>query len=66
MLRLHRVSSQSKPMSYTKAELPITVRTPQELLDALDRFRASFEDNPTRPEAIRRVLENYLVMSARG
>ncbi|MCB1340043.1 MAG: hypothetical protein KDK24_03045 [Pseudooceanicola sp.] len=53
-------------MSYTKAELPITVRTPQELLDALDRFRASFEDNPTRPEAIRRVLENYLVMSARG
>lgn len=42
------------------SELPITVRTPTALLAAIDQFRASLHDKPSRPEAIRRVLESVL------
>ena len=42
------------------SELPITIRTPEDLLAAIDRFRYSLDDTPSRPEAIRRVLKSAL------
>jgi metal-responsive CopG/Arc/MetJ family transcriptional regulator len=42
------------------SELPITIRTPEHLLDAIDRFREELDDKPNRPEAIRRLLMKAL------
>lgn len=35
----------------------ITVRLPRDLLDAVDEFRREENDLPTRPEAIRRLIQ---------
>lgn len=38
---------------------PVTVRIPPDLLDALDRY-ASEQNFPSRPDAIRRALADWL------
>lgn len=38
----------------------VNLRLPRELLDALDDFRRTEADLPTRPEAIRRALSDWL------
>lgn len=38
----------------------VTLRLPRETLDAVDAFRKSEPDLPTRPEAIRRLLAKAL------
>jgi metal-responsive CopG/Arc/MetJ family transcriptional regulator len=43
------------------SELPITIRTPEDMLAAIDRFRNSLQDKPSRPEAIRRLLKSALL-----
>jgi hypothetical protein len=43
-----------------RSELPITIRTPEDMLAAIDRFRDSFAVKPSRPEAIRRLLDDAL------
>lgn len=40
---------------------PVTVRIPPDQLDALNAFAASEADMPTRPEAVRRILRDWLV-----
>lgn len=43
---------------------PVTVRLPRHMLDAIDAFRRAEDDLPTRPEAIRRLVESALLGSA--
>lgn len=38
---------------------PITVRVPPEILSALDGFIDEQSDDPSRPEAIRRIMLDY-------
>lgn len=39
---------------------PVTLRLPREILEAADEFRKTEDDQPNRPEAIRRVLRDTL------
>ncbi|WP_409411587.1 ribbon-helix-helix protein, CopG family [Brevundimonas sp.] len=39
---------------------PVTVRLPREQLEAIDAYRRSQDDLPSRPEAIRRLVEKGL------
>jgi hypothetical protein len=45
---------------------PIGASIPSELLARVDRWAASQEDDPSRPEAIRRLVELGLRISQRG
>ncbi len=38
----------------------ISLRLHRDMIDAVDSFRASQEDNPSRPEAIRRGMAEWL------
>lgn len=38
----------------------VTLRLPRDMISALDDFRRSEDDLPTRPEAIRRALSDWL------
>ena len=42
---------------------PITVRVPPAQLEAVDAWRATQPDKPTRPEAVRRLVEKALADS---
>lgn len=46
--------------------LLIGVRLQPDLLDAVDEYRRTAPDSPTRPEAIRRILADRLLTVARG
>lgn len=39
---------------------PLTVRLPRDLIVALDEYRREQSEIPTRPEAIRTLLRDYL------
>lgn len=39
----------------------VNVRLPRDMLDAVDAFRRAEADLPTRPEAIRRLVEKALL-----
>ena len=41
--------------------VPVTVRVPPELLAHIDTFAASEPDTPSRPEALRRIVRDWLV-----
>jgi len=40
---------------------PVTLRLPPEILDPLDSFIKEEADAPGRPEAIRRILRDWLI-----
>lgn len=42
----------------------VNVRLPRDMLDAVDAFRRTEDDLPTRPEAIRRLVEKALTEMA--
>ncbi|WP_174800952.1 ribbon-helix-helix protein, CopG family [Martelella limonii] len=42
-----------------KDNIPLTLRVSQELLKKIDALRRTEEDIPTRPEMIRRILEQH-------
>jgi metal-responsive CopG/Arc/MetJ family transcriptional regulator len=42
----------------------VNVRLPRDMLDAVDAFRRNEDDLPTRPEAIRRLVEKALTEMA--
>jgi len=42
-----------------KDNIPLTLRVSQELLKAIDDRRREEEDIPTRPEMVRRILQDY-------
>lgn len=50
-------SKKGRPPVDTEA---VNLRLPRDFLDALDGFRRSEDDLPTRPEAIRRALSDWL------
>ncbi|MCF1461333.1 hypothetical protein FS827_08355 [Agrobacterium vitis] len=39
----------------------VTVRLPRQMIEAIDTFRKTEADLPTRPEGIRRLLEGVLL-----
>ena len=39
---------------------PVTIRMPREMIRAIDDYRRTVEDLPTRPEVIRRVIADWL------
>lgn len=39
---------------------PVTIRMTREMIAAIDEARRTQEDLPTRPEVIRRVMEDWL------
>lgn len=39
---------------------PVMVRMTHEMVEAIDAYRRTVEDLPTRPEVIRRAVEAYL------
>ncbi len=47
-----------KPKADTK---PVTLRVPQDLLDAIDNWRRTQKDLPSRTEAIRRLVKDRLL-----
>lgn len=40
---------------------PVTVRIPPDVLAMLDEFASQEPDTPSRPEALRRILRDWLV-----
>ena len=40
---------------------PVTVRLPRDILDAIEKYRREQSDIPSRPEAIRQMLADWLV-----
>lgn len=44
---------------------PVNVRMDRELLQALDDYRRSQDDLPTRPEVVRRALQEWLEQQRR-
>ena len=40
---------------------PVTLRLPPEILAPLDKFASEEDGNPGRPEAIRRILKDWLI-----
>jgi metal-responsive CopG/Arc/MetJ family transcriptional regulator len=50
-------SSRGRPPVDTEA---VNVRLPREMIEAIDAYRRAEEDLPTRPEAIRRLVEKAL------
>lgn len=42
----------------------VTVRLPRHMIEAIDAFRKTESDLPTRPEGIRRLLEVVLIEKA--
>ncbi|TCT30112.1 ribbon-helix-helix protein, CopG family [Martelella mediterranea] len=42
-----------------KDNIPLTLRVSQDLLKLLDDRRREEEDIPTRPEMVRRILQDY-------
>lgn len=40
--------------------MPVTIRMEREMVRAIDDYRRTLEDLPTRPEVIRRVMEDFL------
>ncbi|GGA63893.1 hypothetical protein GCM10011499_37870 [Pelagibacterium lentulum] len=39
----------------------VDVRLPRELLDGIDAFSDSENDNPGRPETVRRIIRDWLI-----
>lgn len=53
--------SEKKKMGRPPADTaPVMVRMSQEMIDALDAYRRNLDDLPTRPELIRRFVEEGL------
>lgn len=48
----------------TNSKKPVTVRLPDDVLKGLEQFRREQEDIPSNPEAIRRILRDWLIGSA--
>ncbi len=48
----------------TRDTAPVTIRMEQDMLKAIDDYRREQEDLPSRPEVVRRVMEEWL--AARG
>ncbi|PRZ42617.1 ribbon-helix-helix protein, CopG family [Tritonibacter scottomollicae] len=48
----------------TRDTAPVTIRMDQSMLKAIDDYRREQEDLPSRPEVVRRVMEEWL--AARG
>ena len=40
---------------------PVTVRLPRDVLDAVEKYRREQDSIPTRPEAIRQMLNDWLI-----
>lgn len=40
---------------------PVTLRLPRDILDALERYRREQDSIPTRPEAVRQMMRDWLV-----
>ncbi len=39
---------------------PVTIRMPDSMIRAIDDYRRGVDEIPTRPEVIRRVMEEFL------
>jgi hypothetical protein len=48
------------------AAIPVQVRLPEPLFKAIDVYRRAIDDLPSRPEAIRRLVEQALAQRAGG
>lgn len=46
-----------RPKTDTK---PVMIRMEPEMISEIDAYRRTLEDVPTRPEAMRRILANFL------
>jgi hypothetical protein len=55
------MSDQKKKMGRPVADTePVMIRMTREMIKAIDDYRRTQEDLPTRPEVIRRVLAEWL------
>jgi hypothetical protein len=54
------------PDNQSSAAVPVQVRLPASLFEAIDRYRRWTDDLPSRPEAIRRLIEQGLHADCRG
>lgn len=53
----NRMAKMGRPPTDTE---PVTVRMERELLQAIDNYRRAAEDLPSRPEVVRRVMQEWL------
>ncbi|WP_411975556.1 hypothetical protein [Sulfitobacter faviae] len=55
------MSEQKKKIGRPKTDTkPVMIRMEPEMIDDIDAYRRTLEDIPTRPEAMRRILANFL------
>lgn len=45
---------------------PVTIRMDQSMLKAIDDYRREQEDLPSRPEVVRRVMEEWLAAQGKN
>ena len=44
---------------------PVNLRLPRQLINAVEAYRRELPDIPTRPEAIRRILQDWFTAQGR-
>jgi hypothetical protein len=55
------MSEQEKKIGRPKTDTkPVMVRMDPEMISDIDAYRRTLEDIPTRPEALRRILADFL------
>lgn len=55
------MSEQKKKMGRPKTDTePVMIRMKPEMIGEIDAYRRSLDDLPTRPEAMRRILADFL------
>ena len=55
------MSEQKKKMGRPKTDTePVMIRMKPEMIGRIDEYRRSLDDLPTRPEAMRRILADFL------
>lgn len=55
------MSEQKKKIGRPKTDTkPVMIRMEPEMINAIDEYRRTLDDVPTRPEAMRRILADFL------
>lgn len=55
------MSEQKKKIGRPKTDTkPVMIRMEPEMIDDIDAYRRTLDDIPTRPEAMRRILADFL------
>ncbi|WP_158964506.1 ribbon-helix-helix domain-containing protein [Chachezhania sediminis] len=50
----------------TRNTAPVTIRMDQDMLKAIDDYRREQADLPSRPEVVRRVMEEWMAAQGRA